>query len=93
MQVTMLLAHRKAADLHTRIRAALRFLKNVCAESCPTELAERTIQRLCAAAEDLSPIVRSDVAGSSLHRSQDILYPAGEVAIGEPASTGMDDSG
>jgi len=93
LQAITLLAHKeKATDLHARIRAVLRPLESVCRQPCPTELAESTVQRLCAAAQGICPIARSDVAGFSLRRSEDLPRHAGEAAIGEPATKGIDGS-
>lgn len=58
--VKRLLAHKEqAADLHARLRAALRALASILPEQCPAELAERTVRRLCAAAHKAPAAERS----------------------------------
>lgn len=72
IQATVLLAHKeKAAELHAKIRSVLRPLESVWPQACPTGLVERTVQRLCAAAQGVRPKAL-DVADCSFRRTEDL---------------------
>ena len=66
--VKMLLAHNEqAADLHARLRAALGPLESLPPEPCPAELAERTVRRLCATAQEAQAAGRSETTRLRLY--------------------------
>jgi anti-sigma-K factor RskA len=58
----------EAADFHTRLQAALGPLESLPPERCPEELAERTIQHLCAAPREPPAMERPETTRPSLPR-------------------------
>ncbi len=49
---SLLACNERAFEVHAQIQVALGLLRGLCPERCPEELAERTIQLLCAAAAE-----------------------------------------
>jgi len=71
-QVEALVArNERAADLHARIRVALEPLESLPPERCPAELAERTVRRLCATAQEAQAAGRSKTTRLRLHYLED----------------------
>ncbi len=62
----------QAASLDARIRAALRPLGSLPPEPCPEDLAEHTIQRLCAAAREPSETACAKITRLHSHHWEDL---------------------
>jgi anti-sigma-K factor RskA len=58
----------EAAAFHTRLQTALGPLESLPPEPCPEDLAERTVQRLCAAPREPPATERIETARHSPHR-------------------------
>lgn len=93
IQTTTLPIHKeKAAELHTRIRSALRPLESVRPPTCPAGLIESTVQRLLGAAQGICSAARPDMADFSLHRSGQLAPSASAAMMRELSSKDIDGS-